>query len=70
MNVPNAISFGRLLILTPLFVVLLLVFHNPLAALITLIPLIVLIVAAVLTDRLNARAGGQSTQLTYRAYGA
>ena len=39
MNVPNAISFGRLLILTPLFVVLLLVFRNPLAALITLIVL-------------------------------
>jgi cardiolipin synthase len=38
-NVPNAISFGRLLILTPLFVVLLLVFRNPLLALITLIVL-------------------------------
>jgi cyanate permease len=40
------------------------------AALITIIPLIALISAAVLTDRLNARAGGQSAQLTYRAYGA
>ncbi len=39
MNVPNAISFGRLLILTPLFVVLLVVFRSPLAALITLIVL-------------------------------
>ena len=41
-----------------------------LAALLTLLPLMVLIVAAVATDRLNARAGGQSTELTYRAYGA
>jgi len=40
------------------------------AALITLLPLIVLITAAVLTDRLNTRAGGQATELTYRAYGA
>jgi cyanate permease len=40
------------------------------AALITLIPLIVLVVAAVLTDRLNSRAGGQPADLTYRAYGA
>jgi cardiolipin synthase len=38
-NVPNAISFGRLLILTPLFVVLLLVARNPLLALVTLIVL-------------------------------
>jgi hypothetical protein len=40
------------------------------ATFITLIPLTVLIVAAVLTDRLNRRAGGQSLELTYRAYGA
>ncbi len=40
------------------------------AALITLLPLIVLIGAAVLTDRVNARTGGQSIELTYRAYGA
>ncbi|MCS5733827.1 CDP-alcohol phosphatidyltransferase family protein [Herbiconiux daphne] len=39
MNVPNAISFGRLLILTPLFVVVLLVARSPLLALITLIVL-------------------------------
>jgi cardiolipin synthase len=36
-NVPNSISFGRLLILTPLFVVLLLVVRSPLLALLTLI---------------------------------
>jgi hypothetical protein len=30
----------------------------------------VLILAAVLTDRVNARSGGQPFQLTYRAYGA
>ncbi len=35
-----------------------------------LLPLIVLIAAAVVTDRINRRAGGQVTQLTYRAYGA
>jgi hypothetical protein len=40
------------------------------AVLITVLPLIVLIVTAVLTVRINARAGGQSTQLTYRAYSA
>jgi hypothetical protein len=40
------------------------------AAFITLLPLIALIAAAVLTDRINSRAGGQPTQLTYRAYGA
>ena len=40
------------------------------AALITLIPLVLLFVAAVATDRINRRAGGQVTQLTYRAYGA
>jgi hypothetical protein len=40
------------------------------AAFLVLIPLIVLIGAAVVTDRINSRAGGQTTQLTYRAYGA
>ena len=39
MNVPNAISFGRLLILTPLFVGVLLVFRDPLVALLVLIVL-------------------------------
>ena len=34
-----------------------------------LLPLVVLI-GAVATDRINRRAGGQVTQLTYRAYGA
>ncbi|MGA1838163.1 CDP-alcohol phosphatidyltransferase family protein [Herbiconiux sp. 11R-BC] len=37
MTVPNAISIGRLVILTPLFVVLVLVFHTPLLALLTLV---------------------------------
>ena len=40
------------------------------AALFILVPLIVLIGAAVMTDRINRRAGGQVAQLTYRAYGA
>ena len=35
-----------------------------------LLPLVVLIGAAVATYRINRRAGGQVTQLTYRAYGA
>ncbi len=39
MNVPNTISIGRLVVLTPLFVVSLLVFRNPLLALIVLIVL-------------------------------
>ena len=39
MNLPNAISFGRLLILTPLFVVVLLVFRSPLLGLVVLIVL-------------------------------
>ncbi len=39
MNVPNAISFGRLLILTPLFVVVLLVAGSPFWALMVLIVL-------------------------------
>jgi hypothetical protein len=40
------------------------------AALITIVPLIVLIGAAVLTARINTRTGGQAAQLTYRAYSA
>jgi hypothetical protein len=40
------------------------------AALITLIPLVVLIGTAVVTDPINRRTGGQSIELTYRAYGA
>lgn len=39
MNVPNAISFGRLLVLTPLFVVVLLVGRSPFWALLVLIAL-------------------------------
>ena len=35
-----------------------------------LLPLVVLIGAAVVTDRINRRTGGQSIELTYRAYGA
>ncbi|HEV8401457.1 MAG TPA: hypothetical protein VGQ31_00340 [Candidatus Limnocylindrales bacterium] len=40
------------------------------AALITIVPLIVLVLTAVATARINTRTGGQSTELTYRAYGA
>jgi cardiolipin synthase len=39
MTIPNLISFFRLLILTPLFVVLLLVFDDPFAGLLTLVVL-------------------------------